>query len=768
LALIIGAVTAALGVSFVDVGYSDEIGEPTEPVAKAAFSVLDRHCARCHQSGRLIEREKPAKDFGNILKLDEIAANPDRILPGNYLGSPIVKKIVNHEMPEDFWEFGITKYGNPPPSEQDLSALKAWIEDLTRRPAVASCETRKPVKNSDLVQSIVSDLDKQLLARRRGTRYLTLTNLYNSCASEVDMDVFRFGTIKLVNSLARLSNIVKLETIDPERTILRINIDDLGWDTADWETVLAVYPYATRPADNSLNAAIENSTRTKLAYVRADWFAFTASRPRLYNQLLHLPSTFQELQRQQRVDVTEDINRRVAKRLGFQKSGVSENNRLIERHPSPSGYFWTSYDFGSNEGRKSFFEFPLGPGGEFGFLPDGGETIFSLPNGFQAYYLNNAKGEELEKGPPNIVRDEERAREGRDPSVIEGFSCMGCHFEGMKPNKDEVREFVQSAKAAFPKAVRDAVAELHPPPEQMDRILADDRNTFLTAMLKAGIKTLKDGKEVPFLQTNGVEIIVNVSNRYQRNLDIKAAAAEFGMTKDEFVAAIAAGAEGTNRQLIRRLDQAAVPRDQFEKSFLKLSQQISDDEIIGHDAAAPIVVAHVEQNRADLSLTSDKNSYNQNEYATFTVVSATDCFLTVLDVDSNNTATVLFPNRFSQNNRVRGGTTKQLPDNSNYQYRMKDKGVETITAVCTEQNVPVDGITHDFTRSAYTTVPNYTTTISRSIAVDAAAKRAIGVEATSAAAPRPSGTSSAASTAPASLHVLKNEIGRTAIRIEVF
>ena len=45
---------------------------PSDPVAKAAFDVLEKHCSRCHQQGKLVERERPAKNFGNILKLEEI------------------------------------------------------------------------------------------------------------------------------------------------------------------------------------------------------------------------------------------------------------------------------------------------------------------------------------------------------------------------------------------------------------------------------------------------------------------------------------------------------------------------------------------------------------------------------------------------------------------------------------------------------------------------------------------------------------------------
>jgi len=67
------------------------ITPPSDPVARGAFEVLDRHCARCHQEGRLIERDRPAKNFGNVLKLNEIAANPHYVLPGNALGSKLFR-----------------------------------------------------------------------------------------------------------------------------------------------------------------------------------------------------------------------------------------------------------------------------------------------------------------------------------------------------------------------------------------------------------------------------------------------------------------------------------------------------------------------------------------------------------------------------------------------------------------------------------------------------------------------------------------------------
>jgi hypothetical protein len=672
---------------------------PTDPKALAAFQILDKACARCHEVEKLKNRPVAAAGFGNVLRFDEIVDDPRRVVPGNPDASPILTRILSEEMPADYQNI---------PTKDEIAVLRDWISGLKENTANA-CSSRKLVSNRDVVRSIAADLDKQIPARKRDTRYLTLTNLYNACVPDATLSIYRQGAVKMVNSLARLSNVVRLETIDSAGTILRINIDELGWKASDWEALLSVYPYAMRPADTSLNAAIESTTGTKLAYVRADWFAFTTSRAPLYNRLLNLPRTFAELQRQQRVDVTANLDHRrpVAKRAGFQLSGVSENNRLIERHPSPigSGYFWTSYDFAGNAGRKNLFEFPLGPGGEFGFQHDGGETIFSLPNGFQAYYLNDAKGAALDKGPINVVRDS--THQGRDPSVVNGISCISCHKEGMNMKQDEIRKFTSEGRAAFPKFVRDAIEALHPLPEEMNRLLEDDKRRFKDAMARAGIKDFQD--------RNGVEIVAALARRYEDNLDLKAAAAEFGMTPDQFKDAVLSSADGVDRQLVRRLVQSAVARDQFERDFGRIARRITDDELVRARFNEPrIAPTRVTSTDVDLSLTSDSSTYQAGDKAVFTVTASRDCFLTLTDVDSKGQGTVLLPNRFRQNNRIRAGEDVQIPGpGDRFEFAMKDRGTETIIAVCSERNREVDGIKHDFTRSAFTAVDNYSATVSK-------------------------------------------------------
>jgi hypothetical protein len=610
---------------------------------------------------------------------------------------------------------------NYTPTPEDIKALETWIKSLGST-AVASCEQHKFITNADMVTFMAADLDKMSRARVKGTRYLTLTNLKNACMDDAAMKIYRQGAIKLVNSLGRTSDIVRLETIDPEQTIIRINLDDMGWDSSDWDNVLAAYAYNLQP-DIKLTSIFKSATGTQFPYVRADWFAFYASRPPLYGTLLKHGKTFQGLVKELGVDVEGDIKKFQVHRAGFQKSGVSQNNRLIERHPSRSGYLWTSYDFAGNRAKQSLFEFPVGPGGTNGFSHDGGETIYSLPNGFQGYYLNTAKGDALDKGPTEIVRDLSR----KDLAVTNGISCMGCHDQGMRKAKDELRDMVMPSRS-FPREVRDAVEAMYPPHDKMDRIIEDDLKRFAEAMARAGLD--------PTLKLNGVEMINALAKRYEDDIDQRLAAANLGLTKEEYAQA-AADADRKFRPFLRRLEQGTVPFDQFEHAYRDLANDMTDDVIVevGSGNKAQALKKLVDDaakgaiSSPDLSLTSDKDVYQVGDTPVFTVVSSRDCTLTLTDVDDKGEGTVLFPNKFQQNNFIKAKQTVVLPGaNAGFQYRMKDKGTETVIAVCTEGGGEADGIKHDFSRSAFTTIPNYTGTVTRAIAVVSDCKRAIAVE----------------------------------------
>ena len=571
--------------AFFSVASAQEIPQPpTDPTAKAAYDAFKANCSRCHQVGLLDPAKAPngpKKGFGYVLDLKKVVLDnkqPTKIVPGKPDASEIIKRIDSDDfdvhMPNDYLEArDITK--------EERAAIVKWIESLAGT-AVASCGPDHFISNEDVVKIIADDLDTLSPAKRVGTRYLTLVNLYNLCLDEQRMEIFRQGTTKLLNSLSLSANVVRPRSIGPGKAILRYNISDLGWRDREWSSLLSAYPYRNRP-DSTQTKAIEQITGTPLSYIRADWFAENASRAPLYDAILQLPGTFGELQKMLSVDVTRDIDENDVMRAGFQNSGVSNNNRMIERHKltSRSGYFWTSYDFADPpssttiDETKSLFQHPLGPGGPSGFQPDGGETIFSLPNGFQAYYLNLADGSQPKFGRAgtNIVQDPSR----KDKTVTNGISCMGCHVSGMKREfADEIRSQVEENFGQYGKETLEKVRAIHPTPDEMRQVVTADEARFLEAERSAGLDLKLVGAQDP---------INALAEHYQGAVNSVVAAAELGLTRSDFEQAID-GADAETRSLAKRLQKSAIHRDEFESVFAKLVKGLTEEEILPNTHAS--------------------------------------------------------------------------------------------------------------------------------------------------------------------------------------
>jgi hypothetical protein len=221
----------------------------------------------------------------------------------------------------------------------------------------------------------------------------------------------------------------------------------------------------------------------------------------------------------------------------------------------------------------------------------------------------------------------------------------------------------------------------------------------------------------PALKLSGVEMINALAKRYEDDVDVTLAAAEFGLDKQAFRAQ-ASATDGRFNLMLRRLEQGSVPRDQFELVFRELAAQLPSLRVVAIPSmATPLMLARPLANN-ELSLTSDADVYNRGDAPVFTIASPRDCYLTLTDVDQKGEGTVLLPNRFQQDNFVRAGVPVQFPGGSApFKYQMRDSGLETVVAVCSQRASGPDGISHDFTRDAFTSVPNYNAALARAIAV---------------------------------------------------
>jgi len=199
-----------------------------------------------------------------------------------------------------------------------------------------------------------------------------------------------------------------------------------------WRRVLADYPYALILPESERVARLSGEV---VAHVRGDWFVAAASAPPLYHELLGLPHSVAELERRLGLDTSRQLaEEKQVIRAGVRSSGVSQNNRALERHDSPFGAYWRSFDFRSNLGDQNIFANPLR------FNAAGGEIIFNLSNGLQAYFLADAQGRRIDAAPLEIVSDRNQPD---DPLIRNGRSCISCHFAGMKSFRDDVRQAIQ-------------------------------------------------------------------------------------------------------------------------------------------------------------------------------------------------------------------------------------------------------------------------------------------------------------------------------------
>jgi tetratricopeptide (TPR) repeat protein len=484
-------------------------GPDKDALARQAHAILKTNCYRCHGQDSANEG-----GFNYVLDVRRLIERR-RIIPGNAGKSRILKRILNAEDPMPPEQEKVR------PGKDDVAVLRRWIE--AGAPAVGSPPPAAArITPADVYRLIRADLAAVGARDRRFTRYLTLAHLRSAGLSEDELQSYRHALAKLVNSLSWGSRIVVPRAIDPGRTVFRIDLRDYQWDERTWETVLAENPYGI--AHPSADArACASATGCRQPCVRGDWFVAAAARPPLYHNILALPGSEADLERLLRVDTRAGIRQEKVARAGFNGSGVSRNNRLIERHEAGGVVYWKSYDFAGNVGRQNLFAHPLGPGDDDrAFRADGGEIIFTLPNGLHAYFLADGRGRRLDKGPVAIVSDPRRP----DRAVQNGLSCMSCHARGLIDKQDQVRGHVQKNPGAFAPGTRDTVLALHPPHERFAVLIREDSRRFREAVARTG---------APLSLS---EPVVALALRFEAEMDLPLAAAEAGVTPAQLLLAL--------------------------------------------------------------------------------------------------------------------------------------------------------------------------------------------------------------------------------------
>jgi serine/threonine-protein kinase len=183
--------------------------------------------------------------------------------------------------------------------------------------------------------------------------------------------------------------------------------------------------------------------------------------------------------------------------------------------------------------------------------PAGGEMIFNLPNGLQGYLLANGKGVRIEAAPTEIVTD----KFAEDKTVRNGLACMRCHDQGMKTFLDTVRPAMLRLPGSAGLDKRQ-VLQLYPEQKEMDRVVKEDADRFLSAMQRALGKP------------QGREPLIPVSHRFlDAPLQLSAAAAELALAEPSGLKGVFRSPQFAALGLVPLSGEGVIRRDMWEDYY---------------------------------------------------------------------------------------------------------------------------------------------------------------------------------------------------------
>ena len=545
---------------------------PQQQIAQDAYAIFERSCFICHG---------PTGSYKETLLIEHnTLIENGTVVPGNPNTSELYNRLVTTDIAKRM------PLGQPQLSAQSIDTIRNWI--LAGAPDWTATSTTDGsfISSTEILNTIETHLMSLAPFDRAFARYFSMTHLYNTGESAQILQEYRNGLSKLINSLSWGSTVTNPQPIDPQGTIFYIDLRHYEWDRNDgWTQIEGAYPYHIpfdAPTQTALRAQLgrlQTEMNCDVPSIHIDWFLATASLPPLYHDLLSLPLTDRELETRLEVDVAQNLLNAPGVRVwraGTNNSGVSTNNRVLERHTSRYGAYWKSYDFAGNVGTQNIFTHPIS------FTHDGGEVIFNLPNGLQGYYLVNASGFRLDDAPINIVSNPAAS----DPTVRNGLSCMGCHTEGMKTFEDQVRPVIESnATPAYDKA---QALRLYAEKSAMDALVAEDMERYREALEATG-GTFDD-----------IEPISRFHEAFQGTVDVAHAAASVGLETEVFLEKIRENVGLQNiGLLVLDSENGSVKRDAWTSSFrdivfaLDFPESFIPPTVITPPVAIPGAVVHI-------------------------------------------------------------------------------------------------------------------------------------------------------------------------------
>ncbi len=668
---------------------------PEDPRLAQVYAIVDGACVQCHQSGKLT-RPYPGGGLANILDLERIAREPQLVRRGEPDASRLYQVLLDRHRPVEIGPEAAW------PDAEGVLRVRTWIEELPQ--AARECPL---IGDADIARTIDDTVRAAGETEGRDLRFISLVPLANACASPSNLEAYRQGVSRLLNSLSWGARPINPAAVGPANALIVFKLSDIGWIDEHWTALARAEPPGLARDLSGLVTAPGANSRP----IRGDWLAWAASQPPFYAELLGLPPTLDDTYRLLGIRSDNDPATLRNARAAVKASAITRGPRVIERRSAESRTLWTAFDMFDLFGDREPLERPLGGVSgvpePYQFRADGKRAMFTLPNGFLAFMLTAPDGRRIDQLAPRLDVDAAHVIGTSNA----GLACLGCHSAGPKPFLDAVRPHVGGEKFAGPREIKEMTLSIYPPNSEWVRILDDDGYRYRRATIQAGID--------PDLSIDGLDPLVALARRYLLPVDIEGAAAEADLSPDDFGKALDAAAL-PDATLAPRLRQGTLLRSQVNDVLARIKPAATQPQP-GMVAAQPPPA----ETGLGLALWTDRPSYKAGDLVTIFPKASSACHLTLISLNGTGKATVLYPNEFDPDNLIQPGEPVRVPaPAAQYQFRFKDKGRETVIGTCQLLAETLPGIETDYERQRFTSLGSYENFIRSSFALDAEGRRA--------------------------------------------
>jgi serine/threonine-protein kinase len=579
----------------------DDAAEPYDPsadpfttdIGKQAKAILEANCGGCHAYGAA------QGNFNYMLDFQQLVTS-GKVVPGNKEDSQLYVRMQQQSMPPAFIRDQRPTFGQ-------IDVIGEFIDQLDDSNVTCTADEKLPfMTNDEMIRLMEQDISRIDADDALFTRYLTIayeSNNVNACDRSIQRQ--RYALFKGINSVSTESTVGIPEPVPGSNELIyRIDIRDYDWDRQidlqdnglvlfddGWEAIVdggssgaAVVGGAIVESDfvpNTNVYAVEwqgdqaddlklaAGTRVPFMPVNA-FIQFTELGDLYYALIGGRANLFVFEEEVLGINTAQEILDENVLRAGFSNSGVSKQERVLNRFDNNNAgnlAYWISFDFdGGNGGgeldvaNESIYDDPLG------FQFAGGEAIFNLPNGLQAYYVAAANGARLAEAPVGVVIDPAQ----NNGKVTNGASCHSCHNAGMITFTDTVKRYVIENRFDFDNETYDAVLAIYPDPPEFQAAMDRDSALHVRAVEEAGVpEGTPDPISRTFLDFQLGEITLDI------------AAAELGVTPEELEGELGGDLDPVLNTLADggQIDRQAFT-DVYLDSLCKL-QAVSDNTPVG-------------------------------------------------------------------------------------------------------------------------------------------------------------------------------------------